>query len=276
MRDKAGRAFMKDYDERGSLAPRDIVARAIDAEMKRQNAPCMFLDITHKPAHEIMERFPNIYAKCLSFGIDITKEVVPVVPAAHYMCGGVVTDLRGQTNLKGLFASGEVACTGVHGANRLASNSLLEGLVFSYRAAHLLEENGDIHRTDCENVAPFRPYRGRVQIAETDALRTRIQTAMTKYVGIVRSDDRLAKAEAALSVIADEVDALYATCRPTEDLLELRNLYLNAQLIIRSAQARKESRGLHFTSDYPETHEEERHDTVLTKRKRTDFVVVKA
>ena len=273
LRDKAGRAFMKDYDERGSLAPRDIVARAIDAEMKRQNAPCMYLDITHKPAHEIRERFPNIYARCLSFGIDLTREPVPVVPAAHYMCGGVITDLHGQTNLQGLFASGEVSCTGVHGANRLASNSLLEGLVFSYRAAKWIEENGDAIRND-EKVAPFRPYRGRVQVAETEALRSRIQTAMTKYVGIVRSDDRLAKAEAALSVIAEEVDALYATCRPTEDLLELRNLYLNAQLIIRSAQARHESRGLHYTTDYPQTVEAERHDTVLTKRKRTDFLVV--
>lgn len=274
LRDKSGRAFMKDYDERGTLAPRDIVARAIDAEIKRQNAQCMYLDITHKPAEEIKERFPTIYARCLSFGIDLTREPIPVVPAAHYMCGGVVTDLDGQTSLKGLFASGEVSFTGVHGANRLASNSLLEGLVFSHRAAKWIRENGDQVATDCESVAPFRPYRGRVQVAETEALRSRIQNAMTKYVGIVRSDERLAKAEAALSVIADEVDALYATCRPTEDLLELRNLYLTAQLIIRSAIARKESRGLHYTTDYPQPVESEKHDTLLMKRKRTDFVVV--
>lgn len=274
LRDKAGRAFMKDYDERGTLAPRDIVARAIDAEMKRQNAPCMYLDITHKPAEELKDRFPTIYARCLSFGIDLTREPIPVVPAAHYMCGGVVTDLDGQTSLKGLFASGEVAFTGVHGANRLASNSLLEGLVYSHRAAEWIRAHGDQIATDGETVAPFRPYRGRVQVAETEALRSRIQTAMTKYVGIVRSDDRLAKAEAALSVIAEEVDALYATCRPTEDLLELRNLYLTAQLIIRSAKARKESRGLHYTTDYPQPAESEKHDTLLMKRKRTDFVVV--
>ncbi len=274
LRDKSGRAFMKEYDERGTLAPRDIVARAIDAEMTRENAPCMYLDITHKPAAEIKERFPTIYAKCLSYGIDMTKEPIPVVPAAHYMCGGVVTDLNGKTNLKGLFASGEVSCTGVHGANRLASNSLLEGLVFSHRAAQWLRQHGDQIANDGEDVPPFRPYRGRVQEAETDALKRRIQNAMTKYVGIVRSNERLAKADAALSVIADEVDALYATCRPTEDLLELRNLYLVAQLIIRSALARQESRGLHYTTDYPHTVEEERHDTIMVKRKRTDFVLI--
>lgn len=275
LRDKNGRAFMKDYDERASLAPRDIVARAIDAEMKRQNAPCMYLDITHKPSAEIKERFPTIYARCLSFGIDMTKEPIPVVPAAHYACGGVITDLWGQTNLPRLFASGEVTCTGVHGANRLASNSLVEGLVFSARAARFLQEGSDGPEAACDDVPPFRPYRGRVQIAETEALKRRIQTAMTKYVGIVRSDERLAKAEAALDIIAEEVDELYATCRPTVDLLELRNLYLTAQLIIRSAQARKESRGLHYTTDYPELVEAERHNTVLVKRKRTDFVVVK-
>ena len=275
LRDKNGRAFMGDYDERLNLAPRDIVARAIDAEMKKQNAPCMYLDVTHVDAHEVRERFPNIYAKCLSFGIDMTKEMIPVVPAAHYTCGGVVCDLNGRTSLKNLYVSGEVSCTGVHGANRLASNSLLEGLVWSHRAAQTLKANTDGVSEACADVAPFRPYRGRVQIAETEALRSRIQNAMMRYVGIVRSDERLHKAEAALNVIAEEVDALYATCRPTEDLLELRNLYLNAQLIIRSALDRKESRGLHYTTDYPETLESEKHDTILAKRKRTDFMVVK-
>ena len=275
LRDKSGRAFMSEYDERSNLAPRDIVARAIDAEMKKQNAPCMFLDVTHVSPHEIQERFPNIYAKCLSYGIDMTREPIPVVPAAHYSCGGVVTDLDGRTDLNRLFASGEVAFTGVHGANRLASNSLLEGLVFSHRAADFLRHADPAANPACDNVPPFRPYRGRVQIAETEALKRRIQATMTRYVGIVRSDERLAKAKAALSVIAGEVDELYATCRPSEDLLELRNLYLTAQLIIRSAEARHESRGLHYTTDYPETVEAEKHDTVLVKRKRTDFVVVK-
>jgi L-aspartate oxidase len=277
LRDANGRAFMEEYDSRGNLAPRDIVARAIDAEIKKQNAPCMFLDVTHIPAAELRHRFPNIYARCLSFGIDLTREPIPVVPAAHYSCGGVVTDLHGQTTLNGLFASGEVSCTGVHGANRLASNSLLEGLVFSYRAAEELKAGaGNLDHTACERIPAFRPYRGRVRIAETEALRRRIQTAMTRYVGIVRDDERLYKAEAALAVIAEEVDTLYATCRPTEDLLELRNLCLNAQLIIRSALARRESRGLHYTTDFPETVEAERHDTILAKRKRTDFVVLAA
>ena len=175
LRDAAGRAFMSEYDERGNLAPRDIVARAIDSEMKRQNAPCMFLDVTHVPAEEIQHRFPNIYARCLSFGIDMTREPIPVVPAAHYSCGGVVTDLDGRTDLTRLFASGEVTCTGVHGANRLASNSLLEGLVFSHRAAEFLKHETDSPSAACDRIPPFRPYRGRVQIAETHALRQRVQ-----------------------------------------------------------------------------------------------------
>jgi L-aspartate oxidase len=269
LRDKNGRAFMADYDERENLAPRDIVARAIDAEMKRQQAPCMFLDVTHVAAEELRHRFPNIYARCLSYGIDMTREWIPVVPAAHYSCGGVITDLDGRTTLPRLFASGEVTCTGLHGANRLASNSLVEGLVFSARAAAFLTENADrMPPVDLSKVPPFRPYRGRVRIADTVSLKERIQTAMTKFVGIVRTNERLAQASAALSVLAEEIDMLYATCRPTEDLLELRNLCLTAQLIVRSAQERKESRGLHYNTDYPEAREEERHDTVLVKEKR--------
>lgn len=274
LRDKKGRAFMEDYDPRGNLAPRDIVARAIDAECKKQGEPCMFLDITHVDPAEIQHRFPNIYARCLSFGIDMTREPIPVVPAAHYQCGGVVTDLFGKTSLPRLFASGEVTCTGVHGANRLASNSLLEGLVFSNRASQLFVEGKDETPPLLARVPPFRPYRGRVRRADTEALKTRIQASMTKFVGIVRTDQRLKQAEVAISVIADEVDTLYATCRPTEDLLELRNLCLTAQLIIRSAQQRKESRGLHYNTDYPNALESEKHDTVLVKRKRTDFAVV--
>lgn len=207
------------------------------------------------------------------FGGD--PERTPAIVRDRHCDAVIVTgNLPAGTDLPRLYASGEVACTGVHGANRLASNSLLEGLVFSNRAARHLRENDPGPNPACDTVPPFRPYRGRVRIADTASLRQRIQTAMTRYVGIVRSDDRLEKAETALSVIAEEVDALYATCRPTEDLLELRNLYLTAQLIIRSAEARHESRGLHYTTDYPEPVESERHDTVLMKRKRTDFLVV--
>jgi L-aspartate oxidase len=274
LRDGAGRAFMEDYDKRGNLAPRDIVARAIDAECKKQNAPCMFLDVTHIDAAELQHRFPNIYARCLSYGIDMTREPIPVVPAAHYQCGGVVTDLFGRTSLPRLYASGEVTCTGVHGANRLASNSLLEGLVFSHRASRLFLEGGEQTPPLPEYVAPFRPYRGRVRTADTDALKARIQATMTKFVGIVRTDERLKQAEVALQVIADEVDDLYAMYRPTEDLLELRNLSLTAQLIVRSAQQRRESRGLHYNTDYPDPKDTENHDTILIKRKRTDFSVI--
>jgi L-aspartate oxidase len=274
LRDQNGRAFMLDYDERGNLAPRDIVARAIDAECKKQSQPCMFLDIAHIDAEEIRHRFPNIYARCLSYGIDMTREPIPVVPAAHYMCGGVVTDLYGRTSLPRLYASGEVTCTGVHGANRLASNSLVEGLVFSHRAAQLFLDNQDNTPPMLAHVPPFRPYRGKVKIADTEALKKRIQTSMTKFVGIVRTDARLHQAEVALDVILDEIDHLYATCRPTEDLLELRNLCLVAQLIVRSGQQRKESRGLHFNTDYPDELARENHDTILVKRKRTDFSVV--
>ena len=267
--DKDRRAFMLDYDPRGNLAPRDIVARAIDSEMKKQNAPCMFLDVTHVDAEEIRHRFPNIYARCLSYGIDMTADLIPIVPACHYACGGVLTDLDGHTSLPRLFASGEVTCTGVHGANRLASNSLVEGLVFSHCAFEFLQEFGDtLPNVECSEVEPFRPYRGRVEIADTQALKHRVQAAMTRFVGIVRSDKRLAQASAALAVIAEEVDMLYATCRPTEDLLELRNLCLVSQLIIRSAQERKESRGLHYTTDYPDTSDAEKHDTVLVKQKK--------
>lgn len=267
-----GTAFMSEYDRREDLAPRDIVARAIDSEMKKTGDPCVYLDITHLPADSVRSHFPNIYARCLSFGIDITTDWIPVVPAAHYSCGGLLTDLSGRTNIDRLYACGEVACTGVHGANRLASNSLLEALVFGERAAI-----DALARTD----APAKAETGADSLSERsvagkrgkgprgdtyaqiEEIRERLQTVMQKYVGIVRSDERLQKAADAIAALREEAQALLVGPPLTNETLELRNLLETADLIVRSARERKESRGLHFTTDYPEPIPSERHDTVL-------------
>jgi len=266
LRRKDGTAFMAEYDpERKDLAPRDIVARAIDSEIKKTGDECVYLDVTHLDPEEVKTHFPTIYARCLSFGIDITTDLIPVVPAAHYSCGGVVSDLYGRTSLEGLYACGEVACTGVHGANRLASNSLLEALVFGKRAA-----DDSLARTDllaaCESVPPFPGAAGRVGALDhalVAALRHRLQGVMQKYVGIVRSDSRLQKAAAALHALSTEAKPLFDNHVLSDDVLELRNMITVAELIIRCAQKRKESRGLHYTTDYLQTLESERHDTVL-------------
>jgi L-aspartate oxidase len=249
-----GEEFMDRYDPRKSLAPRDVVAYAIDTELKKTGSEHVLLDLRHLPAEEIRTRFPHIHDTCLSrFKLDITREPIPVVPAAHYSCGGVVTDTYGQTTIKGLFAAGEVSMTGVHGANRLASNSLLEALVFSARAAtrstELLSEE--------EGVIP-----GIKEWDETGTLnseewilishdRKEIQQVMWDYVGIVRSDLRLERAYRRICLMRDEIEAFYKKTRVGEDLIELRNIALCADLIIRCSLQRKESRGLFMTTDYP-------------------------
>ena len=250
--DRNGRRFMDDYHEMGSLAPRDIVARAIDTELKKSGAPCVYLDITHESADGLRERFPNIYQRCLEYNIDMARQPVPVVPAAHYMCGGVFTDTRGRTDIDGLYASGEVACTGLHGANRLASNSLLEALVFSDRASRdtvgRLEERSDFPDVpDWQEDDVFNAEEWVVLSHD----RLDIQRLMWDYVGIVRSDFRLKRAARRIGVIAQEVEEFYKRTKVTEALLELRNITTVAALTVRCALSRQESRGLHYTVDYP-------------------------
>ena len=266
LRRRDGTAFMSDYDpERKDLAPRDIVARAIDSVIKKTGDECVYLDVTHLAPEEIKSHFPTIYARCLSFGIDMTTDYIPVVPAAHYSCGGVRTDLAGCTGIPRLYACGEVASTGVHGANRLASNSLLEALVFGKRAADDALGSPDTSPA-CRDVRPFPGMARRtlpINHAQIAALRHRLQTVMQKYVGIVRSDSRLAKAAAAVDALRTEARPLFEDGLLSDDGLELRNMIDVAALIIECAQRRHESRGLHYTTDYPTPRDAERHDTVL-------------
>jgi L-aspartate oxidase len=247
-----GTRFMPNHDERAELAPRDVVARAIDFEMKKRGLDCVFLDMTHKSSEFLHEHFPTIYARCLEFGIDISKQPIPVVPAAHYTCGGVVTDLSARTDLPGLYAVGETAYTGLHGANRLASNSLLECLVFSAAAAdYILAQpiTGALVLPDWDESRVSNADEAIVISHNWDELRR----FMWDYVGIVRTNKRLERAQHRIRLLEKEIDEYYAHFRISNDLIELRNLVLTAHLIIRSAQRRHESRGLHFSSDYPET-----------------------
>ncbi len=267
LRTQDGEEFMQRYDERRSLAPRDIVAYAIDTELKRRGEDFVYLDLRHLPREGVIERFPHIYTTCLTrFKLDITGEPVPVVPAAHYSCGGVVTDCDGRTGIEGLYASGEVSMSGVHGANRLASNSLLEALVFSHRAALHAER----FLTDArEPIPPIKEWddSGTFNSEEWVLIahdRREIQQLMWDYVGIVRSDLRLQRALRRLELIAAEIETFYKKTRVTEGLIELRNLAHCARLITRSALARKESRGLHVTTDYRQRDDERfLRDTVL-------------
>src|SRR5574344_1191266 len=246
-----GTRFMPQHDAREELAPRDIVARAIDFEMKKHGIDCVHLDISHQSPQFLQEHFPNILARCAQLGIDITREPIPVVPAAHYTCGGVLTDLGGRTDIAGLYAIGETACTGLHGANRLASNSLLECMVFARAAAKHIQSAPVTDR-------PQLPAWDDSQVTDADEAVVishnwdELRRFMWDYVGIVRTNKRLERAAHRIALLQSEIDEFYANFHVTRDLLELRNLVQVAELIVRSAQMRHESRGLHFSRDWPE------------------------
>ena len=248
-----GKEFMHKYDERGSLAPRDIVARAIDTEMKERGDDHVYLDVTHKHAEETRVHFPGIYEKCLSFGIDITREMIPVAPAAHYLCGGIRVNLDGATSISRLYANGECACTGLHGANRLASNSLIEAVVFADAAAR-------------HSLPLFKQFPFREDIPAWNAEGTgspeemvlitqsykEVGQLMSSYVGIVRSDLRLRRAMDRLNILYRETEDFFHRSEVSRDICELRNIIKVGYMVIKQAMARKESRGLHFTVDYPD------------------------
>ena len=258
-----GERFMQRFDPRGELAPRDIVARAIDHEMKRLGIDCVYLDISHKPAEFIREHFPTVYERCLGFGIDITRQPIPVVPAAHYTCGGVLADQSGRTDVPGLYAIGETSFTGLHGANRLASNSLLECFVYARAAAADI-----LGQLDQVPPPPALPAWDASQVTDSDEdiiiahNWDELRRFMWDYVGIVRTTKRLMRAQHRVKLLLAEIDEFYSNYKVSRDLIELRNLALVAELMIRSAMERKESRGLHYTLDYPQQLPEAQ-DTIL-------------
>lgn len=268
LRLKGGQTFMERYHPMGALAPRDVVARAIDAELKRTGNDSVYLDMTHLGRAYLTERFPNIYAACKAFNIDMAVQPIPVVPAAHYQCGGVVTDLHGRTNVPGLYAIGEVSSTGLHGANRLASNSLLEGLVFGHRAVQVAAE--EIASLSHLKEEPPAWDAGSAVDSDESVVVTHnwdeIRRLMWNYVGIVRTDKRLMRARRRLELLREEIRDYYWRFKVTRDVIELRNIAEVAHLIVDCASRRKESRGLHYTLDYPHTDEHQgTRDTVLSR-----------
>ena len=260
-----GTRFMPEHDDRAELAPRDIVARAIDFEMKKRGLDCVFLDISHKGEDFIRNHFPNIHARCMELGIDIAQEPIPVVPAAHYTCGGIVSDLHGRTDVAGLYVAGEASCTGLHGANRLASNSLLECLVFAEAAVK------DILASKTTAIPALPQWDdSRVTDADEEVVISHnwdeLRRFMWDYVGIVRTTKRLKRAKHRIGLLRREIEEFYANFRVTHDLIELRNLVATADLIVRCAMQRRESRGLHFSRDFPEMDSKAK-NTVLKRRR---------
>lgn len=262
-----GSSFMERYHPMKSLAPRDVVAQAIDGELKKSGDDCVYLDIRHRGRDFLMNRFPHIYRRCRDFGIDMATDPIPVAPAAHYQCGGIVVNGSGETSIGGLFACGEVSCTGLHGANRLASNSLLEALVFSHRIYKKIETLFPETRADSLTIPPWDP-KGATESDESIVVShnwDEIRRCMSNYVGIVRSNKRLERAKRRIDFISGEIDEYYWNFKITTELLELRNIALVARLIIACSRMRKESRGLHCNLDYPERDDAAwRRDTILT------------
>jgi len=270
-----GKTFMKRYHPAAELAPRDIVARAIDNEMKRQGIECVYLDISHKPAAFIKEHFPTVYQRCKNYGIDITTDAIPVVPAAHYTCGGVMSNINGETDVTGLYAIGEVAFTGLHGANRMASNSLLECLVFAQSASEHILKSATKNTTNIE-IPDWDE--SRVTDSDEEVVVTHnwdeLRRFMWDYVGIVRTTKRLQRAASRVQLLLSEIDDYYGNFRISNDLLELRNLAVVADLIIRSALQRKESRGLHYILDYPQKNDNIKvNNTIITPTSEENSVL---